>query len=92
IDVHPRRRKFSFPDRIARELGFEQAPCPPPFAVSYRVGEQTPDGGHFLAVRARPLIVGDSLPTIELPLNVKQSVKVDLEPTYMRAAARAYLE
>ncbi len=92
VDVHPRRRKFSFPDRIAGELGFEQAACPPPFAVSYRVGEQTPDGGHLLAVWAKPLIVGAPLPVIELPLNVYQSVKVDLEQTYKRAVARAYLE
>jgi hypothetical protein len=92
VDVHRRRRKFSFPDRIARELGFEQPPCPAPCAVSYRVGEPTPDGGHLLAVWPRQLTLGAPPPTVELPLNVYQSVKVDLEQTYARAAADLYLE
>src|SRR5262249_19326732 len=37
VDVHPRPYAFSFINEIARELQFEQFPCPPPAAAAYRV-------------------------------------------------------
>ena len=45
IDVHPRPAHFSFADEIAGTLGIpNQQPLPPPMAVSYRVGEPSPEG------------------------------------------------
>jgi hypothetical protein len=52
------------------------------------VGEES---GNLFAVWRRPLQVGQELPTLPLPLNVHQSVSIDLEQTYRRAAERAYL-
>jgi|SRR5579862_8361638 len=92
VDVHPRPDQFSFADAIAQELQIEQLPaCPVPFAISYRVGEKAPNGGRVVALWRRPLTVGLSLPTLPLALSVKQAVPVDLEETYGRAAAAAYL-
>jgi hypothetical protein len=92
VDVHPRPVGFSFADGIARTLGIpNQPPLPAPMAVSYRVGEPAPEGGRFLAVWRKPLEVGKSLPTVRLPLEIDLSVPVDLETTYLRAAADAYL-
>jgi hypothetical protein len=45
----------------------------------------------MLAIWRRPLVVGAPLPTLPLPLGVDRDVTVDLESTYMRAAADAYL-
>ena len=91
IDVHRRPLRFSFADRIAEELAIEQPACPALFAVSYRVGEPAPKGGRFLAVWRRPLTAGSPLPSLPLALSVTESVSVDLEQTYARAAAAAYL-
>jgi hypothetical protein len=91
VDVHRRPLNFSFPDRIAQELQLRQPPCAPPLAVSYRVGERAAAGGRFLAIWRRPLTVGQPLPTVVLPLAVDLDVRVDLEQTYTRAAADAYL-
>jgi hypothetical protein len=91
VDVHPRPSGFSYPDQIAAGLGYAQPPCPAPCAVSYRVGEPV-GGGRLLAVWPKTLAVGIPLPSMVLPLNVYQSVTVDLERTYVRAAAGAYLE
>ncbi|MGE5756519.1 MAG: DUF4058 family protein [Planctomycetaceae bacterium] len=91
IDVHRRPPGFSFADRIAAELHLEQPSVPPPMAVSYRVGEPAATGGRLLAIWRRPLAVGAALPTIPLPLTVEQSVPLDLEQTYARAASDAYL-
>jgi hypothetical protein len=60
-------------------------------AVSYRVGEPAATGGRLLAIWRRPLTVGATLPAIPLPLTVEQAVVLDLEQSYMRAAADAYL-
>jgi hypothetical protein len=92
VDVHPRPARFSFADRISQELHLEQPPCPAPFAVGYRVGEPAPSGGRFLAVWRRPLAVGSPLTVMQLPLSVHESVRVDLEDTYQRAAKAAYLD
>ena len=92
IDVLPRPLGFSFADQIAARLDLEQPEIRPPFAVSYRVGEPDPDGGHFLALWRRPMVVGEPLPTIVLPLTVHRSVAVDLDRTYSAAAEDAYLD
>jgi hypothetical protein len=91
VDVHRRPLNFSFADRIADELGFRQPSCPPPMAVSYRVGGPAATGGRLLAIWRRPLLVGAPLPSLKLPLSVETVVPVDLEQTYTRAAADAYL-
>jgi hypothetical protein len=91
VDVHRRPLRFSFADQIAAELELQQPPCPAPFAVSYRVGEPAPGGGRFLAVWRRPLAFGAALPPMKLHLSVSELVEVDLEQTYARAAAAAYL-
>ncbi len=91
VDVHRRPLPFSFADRIAEELRLEQPACPPPFAVSYRVGEPAPTGGRFLGIWRRPLTVGAPLPLVRLPLSTQESVLVDLEGTYSHAAEAAYL-
>jgi hypothetical protein len=91
VDVHRRPLRFSFADRIAEELQLDQPACPAPCAVSYRVGEEAPNGGRFLGIWRRPLTVGAPLPAMRLPLSVQESVLVDLEQTYGRATAAAYL-
>ncbi len=91
VDVHRRPLRFSFADQIAAELNLDQPACPAPFAHSYRVGEPAPGGGRFLAIWRRPLTVGTPLPPLRLPLSVKEEVLVDLEQTYARATAAAYL-
>ena len=90
-DVHRRPLAFSFADQIARELQIEQPHLPAPFAVGYRVGPPAASGGRLLDVWRRQLTVGESLPLMALPINEDVSVPVDLEQTYMRAAADAYL-
>ncbi len=92
VDVHRRPHRFSFADQIAAALQLEQPPCPPPYAVAYRVGEPAPAGGRFLAFWRRPLTVNAPLPQIPLPLSTHEAVTVDLEQTYARAAAAAYLD
>jgi hypothetical protein len=91
VDVHRRPLGFSFADRIAQELQLRQPACPPPLAVSYRVGEPAAGGGRLLAIWRRPLTVGAALPMQRLALTVETSIPVDLEQTYTRAAADAYL-
>jgi hypothetical protein len=90
-DVHRRPIGFSFPDRIAEELQIRQPTCPPPSAVSYRVGEPAPAGGRFLAIWRRPMNPGEVLPIATLPLSIEAAVAVDLEQTYHRAVEDAYL-
>ncbi len=92
IDVHARPVGFSFADAIAAEFSMTQPPCPAPAAVSYRVGEPAAEGGRFLAIWRRPLVVGAPLPTIPLPLAIEAAISIDLEMTYSRAAADAYLD
>ena len=92
VDVHRRPTAFSFADQIARELDLRQPAVPAPFAVGYRVGGPSPNGGRFLAVWRRPLTTGESIPTMRLPLSADDSVAVDLEGTYRRATEAAYLE
>ena len=91
VDVHAHPFGFSFADAIASELDMTQPPLAAPLAVSYRVGEPAASGGRLLAIWRRSLRVGDRLASLPLPLNVHQSLRVDLESTYMAAAGYAYL-
>jgi hypothetical protein len=91
VDVHRRPLDFSFADHIAIELHMTQPALPPPMAVSYRVGGPAATGGRILGIWRRPLTVGAALPVLVLPLTVEVGVSVDLEQTYSRAAADAYL-
>jgi hypothetical protein len=91
VDVHRRRLNFSFADSIDQELQIKQPATPTPFAVSYRVGEPAATGGRLIAIWRRLLRVDTPLPTLPLPLTVHAAINVDLETTYMQAAADAYL-
>jgi hypothetical protein len=91
VDVHRRPLSFSFADRIARELQLDQPACPAPFAVAYRVGEPALNGGRFLALWRRPLLIGSPLPRMRLALALQDSFQVDLEETYHRATDAAYI-
>src|SRR3954466_8746262 len=92
VDVHRRPAGFSFADGIAEELRIDNQPSlPPPMAASYRVGEPAATGGRLLAIWRRPLAPGERLPTLPLPLQVDLAIPVNLEATYSRAAADAYL-
>ena len=91
VDVHRRPLRFSFADRISEGLNLDQPPFPAPFAISYRVGGPAPSGGRFLALWRRPLTVGANLPSLSLSLSMHDSVRIDLEQTYARAAEAAYL-
>lgn len=91
VDVHRRPAGFSFADQVAAGLGLTPPGLTAPFAVGYRVGGPSPDGGRFLAVWRRPLTVGAPLPPMRLPLSAEESVPVDLEGTYRRATEAAYL-
>jgi hypothetical protein len=92
VDVHRRPVNFSFADALNQELHLTKVPpVAAPLAVVYRVGEPAPEGGRFMAVWPRALTIGKPLPTMNLPLTVKTAVPVDLEATYSRACADAYL-
>jgi hypothetical protein len=92
VDVHRRPIGFSFANTISADLQMErEAPLPPPLAASYRVGEPAASGGRLLAIWKRPLRVGEALPNLPLPLNTELAIDLDLEATYMRAAADAYM-
>ena len=91
IDVHRRPLSFSFADALAAALGFEEPSLPPPIAVSYRVEGPAATGGKLLGIWRRALAVGSPLPTLKLALTLEDYVSVDLEQTYMNAAADAYL-
>lgn len=93
VDLHPRPMGFSFADAIAQELQMTDQPrLEPPFAVAYRVGEPAASGGRLLGIWRRSLSIGQPLPTLPLPLTVATAVDVDLNQTYQRAAADAYLD
>jgi hypothetical protein len=93
VDVHDRPVGFSFADQIALQFEISNQPAlPTPMAASYRVGEPAAAGGRLLAIWRYPLVIGAALPAVILPLTVERSVLVDLQPTYVRAAADAYLQ
>ena len=90
IDVLPRPADFSFADAIADDLGVALESTPPPFAVSFRVGEPVPEGT-LVATWRRLLQIGQPLAIIPLALDTKQAIDIDLEQTYQQTARRAYL-
>jgi hypothetical protein len=90
VDVHRRPLRFSFADQINRQLKIPQPPLPAPLAVAYRVSEYMDTDFRDVAVWRRPMTPGETLPVMALPLTEEASVPVDLEHTYMRAAADAY--
>ena len=55
------------------------------------MGEPAATGGRMIAIWRRPLTVGQPLPSLPLALTVHVGLQVDLESTYNRAAADAYL-
>src|SRR5262249_57914160 len=91
VDVHPRPQGFSFAADLAAALEYTTPALPPPFAISYRVGGWDREQGLDLEVWRRPLAIGEPLSTLPLPLTRERAVRIDLEPTYPRAAAHAYL-
>jgi Protein of unknown function (DUF4058) len=91
VDVHRRPHDFSFAQLIAAGLG-EPLPAPvAPSAVSSRVGAAAAQGGRMLGVWQQALTVGAPLPAMPLPLGPDEVVMVDLEASYMRAAADSYI-
>jgi hypothetical protein len=91
VDVHRHPLAFSFADDLTEALRLSWPGCPAPCAVSYRVGDPAPEGGHFLARWRRSLTIGAPLPTLPLYFRRDSYVLIDLEQTYVRAAAAAYL-
>jgi hypothetical protein len=91
VDIHPRPMDFLFVDRIANELQWMLPSISPPFAVTYGFDKRGPTGEIAIAIWHEQLSVGKSLPTMPLPLTAQLTVTVDLEETYKRAAADAYL-
>lgn len=92
VDVHRRPLDFSFPQLIATEFG-EPLPNPvAPCAVSYRVGAPAATGGRMLAAWRFELLAGEPLPSAPLALTLDDTVMVDLEATYARAAIDSYLD
>lgn len=90
VDVHPLPRDFSFADDLDAALGRAVPPLPTPCAVSYGVGDVAPEAVR-LATWRRSLAIGQPLPVLPLPLTRDRGIQVDLEQTYMRATADAYL-
>lgn len=92
VDLHAKPYGISFADDIARRLQMpEQPPLPPPFAISYRVITGGEPGDGHLSIRRSGLQVGAPLPTLPLAIGFPDVVPIDLETTYMNAAADAYL-
>ena len=91
VDVHPRPVGYSFADSMAAELQAKQPSLPVPMVVSYRVGEPAATGGRMLAIWRQSLTIGQALPTAPLALSTHAALQIDLENTYMQAAADAYL-
>lgn len=92
VDVHRRPLNFSFPQLIAAEFG-EPLPNPvAPCAVSYRVGAPAATGGRMLAAWRFELLPEHALPSVPLALTLDDTVMIDLEGTYSRAATDSYLD
>lgn len=94
VDVFAQPAGFSFADAISDDLGLGEAPTPPPFAVSYRIGTPVPRDnamGTPVAVWRRVMEAGQRLPELPLTLDEDAAVVIDLEATYHEAAKRVYL-
>jgi len=93
VDVHPRPVIFSFAEVLRQKTSIERQPCPPPCAISYRVGQPLVDEERpSLELWERQLTIGQPLPSIALPLESELAILVELEPSYAQATADAYLE
>ena len=91
IDLINRPIGFSFADAVEADIRYPNpVSLTPPFAAVYRVGEPT-NPGSMVAVWRRTMVVGSPLPTLPIPLTVHNAVAIDLDATYMRAAADSYL-
>jgi len=91
IDIHNRPLGFSFPQLIAVAL-MQESPAPPaPSVVSYRVGPTNAKGKRALGVWQHVFVRGEPLPRVPLALLLNDSVMIDLDATYRRAAADCYL-
>ncbi len=92
VDLLPKPRGFSFAESIGQDLHIlDQSDFPAPLAVSYRVGERSTVGESIMELRQRPLQAGQPLPVLPLAISNRIDVPIDLETTYMKAAADAYL-
>jgi hypothetical protein len=91
VDVHRRPLGFSFSQLIAASLGEELSGPASPSAVSYRIGGPAATGGRMLALWQHTLEIGTALPPMPLALTQDVALMIDLESTYMRAAADSYL-
>jgi hypothetical protein len=91
VDVHRRPVDFSFAQLIATSLRESLPAAPAPSAISYRVGSSAASGGRLLAVWQFKLATGEVLPRVPLALTSELAVAIDLESTYVRAAADSYL-
>ena len=54
--------------------------------MAYRVGGTADGRGRTLAVRRAPLVIGQPLPVMGLPLSETRAIRVELEATYSAAA------
>ena len=91
VDVHPRPAGFSFADSLATQLELSEEHLPSPMAIAFRDGGSVPDRGTMLDIWREPLTPGRPMPFMSLFLSATEHVQVDLEGTYTRAAADAYL-
>ena len=91
VDVHPTPAVPTVADAFNKEFDLGRPPLPAPYAVCYRVGEETFPGRN-LAVWQFPLTAGETLPVVPVPLTVHRAIALDLEPTYNAAAEVAYLD
>ena len=92
VDVHPRPKAFSFADELASALSIPDEPSlAVPHVVSYRVRPDKPGGFSTMHLKRQRLEVGQPLPSMPLALYFPQTVWLDLEGTYTKAAADAYL-
>lgn len=91
VDVLPRPQRYSFADEIAQRLGWaEWGPQPAPVAVSFRVDGRMPKFPPRVSVWRRPLAAGQPLPTLPLAITPEQTVLIDLEESYTKAAQSSY--
>jgi hypothetical protein len=87
LEVTPRPHGFSFANLIAAELEIpNQPPIAAPVVASYRVIGGVTGEPAVVEVWRRAVRVGDPLPTLPLAIGPQQSISIDLEGTYMRAA------
>ncbi len=90
VDVHRYPRRLSFADALLEEMEIDAPLPPPPLAICFRIGEATASGNK-VGLWPRILTIGEPLPMMPLPLVLPAALDVNLEETYMRTAADAYM-